>query len=68
MKYIYTSVEEVESNFISLYEECCDTCLWFWRQTPPPTATAGRIEALRQIEQNGTLQQFAKARELKKWL
>ena len=65
---MYSSFEEVESNFISLYEECCDTCLWFWRRTVAPTTSADRVEALRQIEQNGTLQQFAKARELKKWL
>ncbi len=65
---MYSSVEEVESGFISLYEECFDTCLWFWRREAPPEAAAGRIEALRQIEQNGTLQQFAKARELRKWL
>ncbi len=68
MNKMYTSLEEVESGFISLYEECCDTCLWFWQRTGVPSTSAGRIEALRLIEQNGTLQQFAKARELKTWL
>jgi hypothetical protein len=68
MKRMYSSMEEVESSFLALYEECCDTCLWFWRRTVVPTASADRIEALRQIEHNGTVQQFAKARELKKWL
>jgi hypothetical protein len=68
MKPTYSSYEEVEGSFISLFEECCDTCLWFWRRTLVPTTVSDRIEALRLIEQNGTLQQFAKARELKKWL
>jgi len=68
MKPMYSNFEEVESSFIALYEECCETCLWFWRRTVAPTTSADRVEALRQIEQNGTLQQFAKARELKKWL
>ena len=68
MKTTYSSCEEADRSFISLYEECCDTCLWFWRRTLAPTTSAGRLEALRQIEKNGTLQQFAKARELKKWL
>ena len=68
MKMTYSSVEEVESSFVALYEECCDTCLWFWRRSVAPTTLADRVEALRQIEQNGTMQQFAKARELKKWL
>ena len=65
---MYSSFDEVESNFILLYEECYDTCLWFWRRTAAPTTSSDRAEVLRQIEQNGTLQQFAKARELKKWL
>jgi hypothetical protein len=55
MKPMYSSFDEVESTFVSLYEECCDTCLWFWRRTVAPSTPAGRIEALRQIEQNGTL-------------
>ena len=66
MKTTYSNFEEVESNFISLYEECCDTCLWFWHRTVAPITLADRVEALRQIEQNGTLQQFAKARELRR--
>jgi uncharacterized protein YutE (UPF0331/DUF86 family) len=68
MNKTYTSAEEVERAFISLYEECCDTCLWFWRRNGLPDSTAGRMEVLRQIEQNGTAHQYAKARELRKWL
>jgi hypothetical protein len=68
MKTTCSSLAEVESSFISLYEECCDTCLWFWCRSVAPTTLADRIEALRQIEQNGTLRQFKAARELRKWL
>jgi len=68
MKTTYSSLEEVERSFISLYEECCDTCLWFWRRSIAPTTLADRVEALRQIEQNGTMHQFKAARELRKWL
>jgi hypothetical protein len=68
MKITYTSLAEAESAFEQLFSESRDTCLWFWRRTVAPTTMADRVEALRQIEQNGTMQQFAKARELKKWL
>jgi hypothetical protein len=68
MNTVYANFNGVESSFALLYEECCDTCLWFWRRTAAPTASSDRLEALRQIEQNGTVEQFAKARELRKWL
>ena len=58
MDTIYANIDEVESGFISLYEECCDTCLWFWRRTAAPTDSSDRLEALREIEQNGTMEQF----------
>jgi hypothetical protein len=68
MNKMFSSLAEAEAAFDVLYRECHDTCLWFWHESAAPVGTADRIEALRQIEQNGSLAQFTMARELRKWL
>jgi len=68
MNTTFVNLTEAEQAFDQLYRQCCDTCLWFWRRRVPPTTLADRVEALRQIEQNGTMHQFKTARELRKWL
>lgn len=59
---------DAKQAFDQLFIECRDTCLWFWRPMGIPTQKKDRIEVLRQIEKHGTLLQFSRARELKKWL
>jgi hypothetical protein len=68
MSKTFSNSDEAEAAFKQLYRECSATCLWFWKPLPEAPRGDDRIEALRQIEQNGSLDQFAMARELRKWL
>lgn len=59
---------DFDREFNKLFSECRDTCLWFWKKTVVPQSDCDKREALRQIEKNGSLSQFVRARELSKWL
>lgn len=59
---------DFETSFQELFFECRDTCLWFWNKSVVPHRISDKREVLNQIEKNGTLSQFVRARELSKWL
>ena len=60
--------QDIEKSFQELFSECRDTCLWFWNKSVVPHGISDKREVLNQIEKNGTLSQFVRARELSKWL
>ena len=65
----YKTMDEIAlKDFNDLFEECRDTCLWFWNRKVMPKTVADKREALRQIELHGNVQQFKRARELEQWL
>ncbi len=59
---------DLDRAFNELFLECRDHCLWFWNKSVVPETASDKLDALSQIEKNGTLAQFVRARELKKWL
>lgn len=54
--------------FSALLRECEAQCLWFWDLDKTKSSAAGKIAVLEQIEKHGTVDQFVRARNIKKCL
>lgn len=57
-----------ERTLKRLVDDYRDDCLWFLRRDYYPSTVVERLAVLDAIEQNGNLEAYRRARQLKEWL